>query len=103
MKKEIESEHFIDDDGNLTGGKTSGIGFEINWQNGLIPKGEKPNGAFVEHLILACLDRMTFYQNSKFACEQNAKTIECLQEALNSQITRTCERIDRNVEGTNEV
>lgn len=102
----IISNHFIDNQGNPSDGTTFGNGFAIGWQNGPLGRGEQreePNGAFVEDVIKAAIDRVEFYQRSKFACDRNAKTIEHLHAALESQQGRTADRESRRVEGTHEI
>lgn len=99
----LTSEHWVDADGNPAGGCSFGPGFTISWQNGPPGRGEdrkEPNGAFVENIIIAVLDRMKFYQDSKFACERNENTIYYLIKALESQQSRTQDREERKVEGT---
>lgn len=106
MMTKIKSEHWLDENGNPAGGCTFGDGFAISWQNGPLGRGndrKEPNGAFVENIINAAIDRIEFYQNSKFACESNANTIRFLEQALTSQQSRTANREARDVEGTHEV
>lgn len=105
MRSEIKSEHWLDENGNPAGGSTFGNGFAISWQNGPLGRGnnrKEPNGAFVEDIITAAIDRIEFYQNGKFACESNAETIRHLKRALVSQQSRTANREARGVEGTHE-
>lgn len=102
-RESFRSEHWNDPSGNPAGGCTSGRGFAISWQNGPLGRGadrREPNGAFVEDIIGAALDRMEYYQQSKFACPANAETIAHLQAALESQVRRTQNREARGVEGT---
>ncbi len=100
------SENYFDADGNPEGGQAFGPGFAVAWQRGPLGRGEDrvdPNGAFVENVIQACIDRLTFYQKSKFACEENAKALEHLHEAKSVLNKRTVDREARGVEGTHEV
>lgn len=102
----MRSSHVTDTDGNPTGGVTRGRGLKIDWQNGPLgrpPNRKEPNGAFVEDVIKAAVDRLEYYQQSKFACEENAKALEYLHMALNNLATRTTKREAREVEGTYEV
>ena len=71
-------------DGNPAGGYVAGVGFRIDWQDGPLGRGEErrePNGAFVEDVLLACLERMRFYQgesedgSGRFRCRENALII----------------------------
>ena len=78
MKDKFESHQFSDSEGNPAGGHTFGRGFTIAWQNGPLGRGEnrkEPNGAFVETVIEAAADRIRWYQQSGFACRENALAI----------------------------
>lgn len=96
----------VNRDGNPTGGSVSGIGLSINWQDGPLGRGldkREFNGAFVETVISAALQRIEFYQEAsdgKFKCRENAIAITKLQEALFWLEYRTKQREDRGVEGT---
>lgn len=98
--------NLMDGDGNPTGGGIFGIGIDISWQNGPPRRGEEraePNGAFVETVISAALQRIEFYQaagGGKFKCRENAIAITKLEEALLWLNKRTMEREARQVEGT---
>ena len=94
--------NWVNKDGNPAGGSVSGPGFACSWQNGPVGDGRK-TGAFVEDLIGACTQRLRFYQDSRFACEENAEALDALTDALTSLDRRTAERIERSVEGTYEV
>jgi len=99
----IKSEHWLDEKGNPAGGCTFGDGFAISWQNGPLGTGadrKEPNGAFVENIIKAAIDRIEFYQSGKFASEYNEETLRHLKRALVSQNSRTANREARGVEGT---
>lgn len=106
--KNCEIRNTADEFGNPTGGYVSGIGLNINWQNGPLGRGtdrQVPNGAFVETVISAALKRLEFYQRAadgKFACRENALAITKLQEALFWLEYRTQQREARGVEGTHE-
>jgi hypothetical protein len=82
------------------------MGLLINWQNGPLGRGEdrrEPNGAFVETVIDAAKQRLEFYQQSRFACEENKAAISYLEAALEILNARTLKREKRNVEGLHEV
>ena len=105
MQQEIHQSHYVEANGNPSGGLTSGIGFMINWQNGpLVWNGvrQDPNGAFVEGVIKAAVGRLEHYQESKFRCEENENALACLYEALRWLDRRTAAREARGVEGTHE-
>ena len=103
MLQEIIGKHELDENGMPAGGTTSGVGISINWQNGPLGRGSsrrEPNGAFVEGVIAAAVDRLEWYQSSKFKCRENSLAITKLQEALHWLQSRTVDRERRQVEGT---
>jgi len=103
MQSGFESSHFDDADGNPAGGATYGRGFAIAWQNGPLGRGterQEPNGAFVEDIIAAAVDRLEYYQQSKFVCDYSARAIGCLKAGLEALQERTRDRDTRDVEGT---
>jgi hypothetical protein len=92
-----------DADGNPAGGQVLGNGLLINWQKGPLGRGAerlRPNGAFVETVIAAALQRIEYYQSSRFKCRENALAITKLEEALHWLNHRTQAREARKVEGT---
>ena len=102
----ITSSHFVDEDDNPAGGSTGGVGFSIAWQNGPLGRGEdriEANGAFVEDVLMGVIDRMEWYQESKFRCRENALVITKLEEALHWMEHRTKDREVREVEGLHQV
>lgn len=106
MLQEIDAQHWDDEDGNPHGGQTYATGLSISWQQGPLGSGaerREPNGAFVETVIAAAKNRLEHYQRSRFACEDNATAIECLDSALAVLHHRTTDREARGVEGTHEV
>ena len=85
MLVDFEAENNLDDKGNPAGGSVSSVGLSIRWQNGPLGRGEdriEPNGAFVETIIAAAKQRLEYYNETKFNCEENAKAIMFLDQAL---------------------
>jgi len=102
----MQSSHFTDENGRPAGGTTYGRGFAIGWQRGPLGRGEdrrEPNGAFVEDIIVAAIDRIAHYQGTEFACDANATALSHLHTALKALQARTADRVARHVEGTHEV
>lgn len=100
----VENEN--DPDGNPYGGFVRGKGINIDWQQGPLGRGEdrkEPNGAFVETVISAALQRIEYYQSTQFKCRENAIAITKLEEALHWLEARTRNREKRQVEGTHTV
>ena len=96
-------ENNLDERGNPAGGFVSGVGLEIQWQNGPLGRGAEriePNGAFVETVISAVIARIQHYQSTKFNCRENAIALTKLEEANLWLNKRTAEREAREVEGT---
>ena len=91
-----ESGFLTSEEGNPQGGWSKGQGYEVTWQNGVL----EPNGAILEDVIATCVDRLEFFQASKFACRENALAVTKLQEALHWLNHRTIERRRRGVEGS---
>ena len=100
----IFSQHETDVDGNPAGGQTEteNVGVSIIWQNGPLNVAGH-NGAFVEEGILSVIDRLHFYQNSKYKCQENQNALIHLGAALHCLEERTKDRIERGVEGLHEV
>lgn len=102
---QIRSDHWNDANGNPSGGSTFGNGFAISWQNGPLGRGpdrKEPNGAFVEDIILAALDRIVYYQGSRFHSAHTSRAIVALRSALDELHARTADREIRAVEGTHQ-
>ena len=108
MHQKINSEHWTDSCGKPAGGCTYGVGFTISWQNGPLGPEDvhghqrEPNGAFVEAIIAAARDRIEWYQDSDFECEENADALNSLDQALKFLQRRTVRRRKEGVEGTHE-
>lgn len=96
-----------DVDENPTGGEVVGPGLTIHWQNG--PRAREDgslapsNGAFVEDVIYAALQRLEFFQKSKYATDENNQAIDHLNQALAALDARRKDRQARQVEGKHEV
>ena len=91
------------EDGKPAGGFVNGTGIKIKWQEGPLGRGEdrkEPNGAFVEDVIAAAIQRIEHYQSSIFACRENAIALTHLETALLWLNKRTADREARGVEGT---
>ena len=101
-KQGFFGEHWLDN-GKPAGGVSTGRGFTISWQNGPLGRGNdrrEPNGAFVEDIIAAAIERIEFYQASGFACVENTDALEGLRLAAKRLDDRTKDREARAVEGT---
>lgn len=77
---------------------------DIFWQDGPVNReaGEKPNGAMVEDVLMACQERLEFYQKSDYACAENSDAIGYIAAALIVMEKRREGRRSRGVEGKNE-
>lgn len=104
----IESDHWTDPDTQTPdGGQTFGPGFAVVWQRGPMVDAsgnrKTQNGAFVEDIIKAAVDRLEYYQGTKFAGTYNSQALMFLNQALDVLSQRTAERASRGVEGTHAV
>lgn len=106
MLQELISTNCVDANGKPAGGTSSGVGVDISWQDGPLGRGEdrkKPNGAFVEGVIGAALQRLEWYETAcdgAFSCNENAMAISHLSQALEVLAIRTRRREEAGVEGT---
>ena len=121
MRTPITAHHFDSEEGNPAGGSTFGNGFAIAWQNGPLgrhsahcdlsdPLGcasdctrKTQNGAFVEDIIAAAVDRLEYYQASDFASSYNEEALNHLHSALMALEARTADREHRAVEGPHSI
>lgn len=100
----IRNDFITNADGNPTGGTSLARGVQITWQNGPLANADgtrkEPNGAFVEEVIQIAIDRIEFYNDSKFRCRENSLAITKLEEALHWLNSRTARREKQGIEGT---
>lgn len=110
MRIGFKASNKLDAEGNPAGGYVAGTGFTITWQDG--PLGRigteerlEPNGAFVEDVIDAALQRIEHYQNAsgaRFACEENERAAQHLKAAVKALDARTRRRVEAKTEGMHE-
>ena len=103
MLDRFEAQNYLDDEGRPAGGTVLGTGLEIEWQSGpLAVDGvrQEPNGAFVETVIAAALQRIEHYNATQFRCRENSLAITHLEEALHWLHARTNRRTAAGTEGT---
>lgn len=115
----VEAFNKSDENGNPTGGEVrmeltrevnGGAGthncLHIYWQDGPRAKEDgslaPPNGAFVEDVIYAALQRLEYFQQSKFKSEYNEVAIDNLTAALTALNERSNDRHERGVLGKHE-
>lgn len=115
----LEATNALDENGNPTGGFVDlHVGedqhvLKIMWQDGPRGTGETnadgspkladPNGAFVEDVLWAALQRLEFFNESKYRDRANSLAITHIEQALQALKDRQLERSFRNVEGKHEV
>jgi hypothetical protein len=105
MLGKYEAKNEVDGSGNPAGGYVKGVGLSIDWQNGPLGRDgdrKEPNGAFVETVIAAVIQRIEHYQSLQFKCRENALAITKLEEALHWLNARTNRREAQKVEGTHQ-
>ena len=71
----------------------------IRFQQG-VREGNLPVGLRDDDLLEIVRDRLKGFQKGPFPCEENAKALACIEEALGYLKTRTDSRFDRGVLGT---
>jgi hypothetical protein len=114
VNPELRAFNDLDSNENPTGGVVVGTGLNIKWQDG--PRGPvtadqevgpdgllPPNGAFVEDVLWAALQRLEFFNESKYRDRANSIAITKIEEALQALKNRQLERSHRGVEGKHEV
>lgn len=105
MQQEMTYDNYLDEQERPAGGYVQAVGLRIDWQNGPLGRGEdriEPNGAFVETVIAAAIQRIEHYNEGQFRCRENSLAITKLEEALHWLNHRTARREADNVEGTHE-
>ncbi len=105
MLGKFKAENKCDENGNPTGGSVTGIGLKIDWQDGPLGRGDdrqEPNGAFVETVIAAVIQKLEHYNADKFKCRENSVAITKLEEAGMWLNQRTINRERRESEGTHQ-
>ena len=93
----------LDEKGIPTGGSVRGLGIAIAWQDGALGRdGDRKaqTGAYVEDVLGACLDRLKYYQGTRFSCPENVLAISLIEGSLEWLRKRTEDREKRLVEGT---
>ena len=103
MRQKFERANKLDGNGKPAGGYVHTTGLTIQWQDGPLGRGDdrkEPNGTFIETVIAAALQRIEWYQEGEFSCEENETAGQHLHAALQTLERRTAKRKARGVEGT---
>ena len=103
---ELDIENRSDSAGTPTGGLVRGPGLCIEWQCGPLGRGAEKkaaNGAFVEDVLLAAVERLRYYNESKFKCRENSLAITKIEEAMFWLDARHDNREARGVQGEHKV
>lgn len=103
-RQPLVCENYTDANGNPTGGLAIGVGFEISWQYGPTRDPETlrkvpQTGAFVEDVAQAIIQRIEFYQGSKFASPFNEAALDHFRRGLVALESRRRDREARGVDG----
>jgi hypothetical protein len=101
----LEAENYTDADGNPDGGWVEAPGLQIRWQQGPLngPYEDNPwNGAFPVTVLEAVLHRLEYYQDGKFACQDNNEAIHHIKRTIDTLNKRQIERFCRGVRGSHE-
>jgi len=101
----LDAQNKVDESGNPAGGYAKAVGLTIEWQDGPLGRGaerQAPTGAFIGDVLAAVISRLAFFQDSKFACRENAIALTHIETALLWLEKRTADREARQVEGTHQ-
>jgi NAD(P)H-dependent FMN reductase len=92
--------------GIVTGGMTESNGLSIRWQDGPIVDqlgmDVEPNGAFLQTVVQACINRLIAFQDSPTKSRENAVALTHLETAQLWLGKREQERAERGVLGTHQ-
>lgn len=99
------------ENGKPAGGTVRGPGLEIEWQNGPVPRvdgkipdpPEETRGAFVEDVLAAARDRLAWYQDTPWACAENAMALRHIDLALEDLEQREKRRVSQGTAGTHQL
>lgn len=81
MKQRLYEKHETDAMGGPAGGRTSGIGIDLTWQDGPVGTDLVRNGASVEAVIQAAIGRLRFLQKAQ-SCREYAVALTNLETGL---------------------
>ena len=113
----LEATNVLDENENPTGGFVSlfndpaysedDVLLRVKWQDKPRKNADgslsEPNGAFVEDVIWAALQRLEFFNTTKYRDRANSIAITHLEQALQALKDRQLERSYRGVEGEHKV
>ena len=117
VNEKLKATNYVDVDNNPTGGSVILLKepvyseddelLKIKWQDGPRKREDgtlkEPNGAFVEDVIWAALQRLEFFNEGKYRDRANSIAITHLENALQALKDRQLERSFRGVEGEHKV
>jgi hypothetical protein len=113
VQQDLVAENVLDENENPTGGNVVGVGLKIEWQSEPRATGEfnadgspvlkAPNGAFVEDALWAALQRLEFFNETKYRDRGNSLAITHIEQALQALKDRQLQRSYRGVEGAHKV
>jgi hypothetical protein len=96
------NQNWTNEDGTHAGGVSTGIGVTICWQHGGLDVAGR-NGAFLLEVLDMCKQQLEYYQNSKYACEENADALTSLEECIAHLESRKNRRQSQGILGTHEL
>jgi len=104
----VRCSNSMDENANPTSGYAHGVGMCIAWQDG--PRGKNPDGtlgpatgAFVEDALVAAAQRLAYFQQSKYACDENAQALQHINDAIDILHSRAEKRAARGALGQHTV
>lgn len=111
MKNRIAIANNYNENGAPAGGRVTGPGLEITWQDGPTPRvdgklkdpPEPTRGAFLEDVLVAAASWLAFYQLSPWSCSENAEALEHVNAAVVALERREKRRVAQGTAGTHEL
>lgn len=87
----------------IEGVKLHNVITAIPFQSGPVKETETIDGVFHEDLIAICIDRLRYFQETKFNCDENREAIIFLEAALSALNRRTIRRASEGKKGTSNI
>ena len=96
-KQGFYEQHWQDEEGLPAGGVSSGRGWAITWGHIKVQNNDmsqcvkvKGEGAVIEDALEGVISRLCYYQNGKFACDENKVALEHLRVVEELVTDRRC-------------
>jgi hypothetical protein len=94
--------NWTDENGLHQGGSSTGIGFTIAWQRGPLNEAGR-NGALLLEVLGSCRNQVRYFQDSRFACQDNLDALSGLDTAIEALSRRKSRRAAEGTLGTHQL